>query len=86
MKPAEHRFADQEMPDIELGDAGDRRHRPHRVEGQAVPGMAFEVNAGGILDRSDEARELAPGFARRFQRGVAIGAGVKFHHRRAQRP
>ena len=48
VEAAEDRLADEEMADVELGDGGDGGDRPHRVEGQAVAGMAFEAERLGL--------------------------------------
>src|SRR6185437_12073635 len=79
---AKDRLADQEVADIQLDNRRDRGHRTDRVEAQSVTGVTFEAKllrlGGGAL----QARELlgAGGAG-----GVAISAGMKLDHGRAQR-
>ena len=69
------------MPDIKLPDGPNGGDGADRIERQPVPGVTFEPEflrrLGGVLD----ALELPVPF-RAF--GVAIGAGMKLHHRHSQ--
>ena len=86
-KPLEHRFADQEMADIELDDLRQRRDRLRAGVVEAVAGMDFEAEA--FRQRGAVADQLPFGARLRrvlFGERVAPGAGVQLDHRRAQSP
>src|ERR1700731_1625063 len=59
VEAAEDRFAHEEMADIELDDGGNGCHRRHRIEAQAMPGMAFEADRFGMGGRVDQPGQLA---------------------------
>src|SRR6185503_9640352 len=81
LEAGEDRLADQEMPDVELGELGDRGHRNHIIEGQAVAGVRLDA----VLDRE----RRAIGDALQLRRALlavemGIAAGVEFDDRRAE--
>ena len=47
-----------------------------------MPGVTFEPQTPGLLRRPRQAAEL---MRHRPARGVAVRAGMEFHHRRAER-
>src|ERR1700749_3414216 len=67
-KTREDRLADQEVPDIELGDFGQRRDAFGGDEIEAVAGMDFEAEAFRHRGAADDAVELDG-----RGRGVACG-------------
>ena len=79
---AEYGFADEKVPDVELGDGHDRGHRADGVVGEAVPGVAFEAEGVGQRRRRRQTLQLGLPLA---ARDTTIGAGVQLDHRRAQR-
>src|SRR5690606_3814607 len=80
----ENRLTDQEMPDIELGEFADARHRLDRVEGQPVPGMYFEAEFGAVARRLCEPAEFnGEGRLARLP-GFAIASGMQFDDWRAE--
>ena len=84
-KTFEHRFADEEMPDIELGDLRQRGDRLGAGVVEAVPGMDFEAEA--FRQRSAIAQQLPFGARLRrvhFGERVAPGAGMQLDDGRAQ--
>ena len=68
------------MADVQRDDLGDRRHRPHGVEGEAVAGVDLEAERRARPRGLRKPRQLlGPPRAG----GVAVGARVKLHGRGA---
>src|SRR5580704_1030411 len=86
VEPAEDRFANEKMPDIELDDRRDRGDRPDRIEAKPVTGVAFEAERVGVARRRDDALKLTLALRRGLLvlSSFAIGTGMKLDHRRAE--
>ena len=86
VEAVEDRLADQEMPDIELGDLGQGRDRRRGDEIEAVAGMDFKAHALGTRRAAHDACELgAGGDAIAGRHGIAPSAGMNLDDRRADR-
>ncbi len=85
VEPHEEPFPDQEMADVELDDLRDRRHGGDALEGETVASMDLEADLRSRFRGAAQAREFM-GRARLVARieGLAIGARVELHHRRAE--
>src|SRR6185436_15121523 len=83
-KPAEDRLADQEVPDIELNDFGQRRDRLGGVEVEAVAGMHFETERARACSPIADALQLRAGGRRMaIDHRLAPGTRVDLDHRGA---
>src|SRR5579862_7078468 len=86
VEAAEDRLADEKMADVELDDGRDRRDRTDRVESEAMPRVAFKAQHLGMTRRENDPRQFRAA-ARRvtgIERRLAISAGMKLDHRRAE--
>ena len=70
------------MTDIEFDDGRDRGYGADGVEAETVSGMAFKTQIMGMLGGAPEPVEL---ILAGVVRGFAVGAGMKFDHRRSER-
>src|ERR1700722_11060360 len=78
VEPAEDRFADEEMPDIELDDGQDRGNRTDGIVSEPVSGMTLQAERFGFARAADDPVQLADPLC---PLGLAISTGMQFDNR-----
>ena len=81
VEAGEDRLADQEVADVELGDARGWRRSARRSRSQAVAGMALEPEGPRCAAAADASRSSSARCG--LALGLAIGADVQLDHLRA---